>query len=301
MARVRLPHLALTLAASIWLAILCLAPVDWPLLARLWFLPLIGTAGAIIANTSGTGGGVVFVPVFSIFREWGVLDLSPIEVTAASFLIQCFGMTMGAARWTDRLIHQPAGPDAPVRLGDYARICAVVLLISLPVMLATQRLAAFDAQSVLLGFKGFSILFGSVLLIATWTVNRDLPERRQLAPVDLAVVALLAVPGGFVTAFFSVGVGELVALYLFTRHYPVLLSTGAACVISAVSVLAGAIWHVDAGTIPWEVVLLAGPGAMVGGFLARPIALWLGALRLKTLDGLWIVGSSLYLVALNWR
>ena len=29
------------------------------------------------------------------------------------------------------------------------------------------------------------------------------------------------------------------------------------------------------------------------------LALWLGARRLKTIDGLWIMGSSLYLIVLN--
>jgi uncharacterized membrane protein YfcA len=67
-------------------------------------------------------------------------------------------------------------------------------------------------------------------------------------------------------------------------------------VISAASVIAGLVWHVGAGTVPWEVVVLAAPGAALGGFLARPIALWLGARLLKTAAGLWIVGSSLYLI-----
>ena len=113
------------------------------------------------------------------------------------------------------------------------------------------------------------------------------------------VLILLAIPGGILTALFSVGVGELVALYLFIRHYPVLLCTGAACLISSVSVIAGSVWHIGAGTIQWEVVLLAGPAAAIGGFFARPIALWLGARRLKTLDGAWIVASAAYLLWLN--
>ena len=41
--------------------------------------------------------------------------------------------------------------------------------------------------------------------------------------------------------------------------------------------------------------------AMLGAFLARPIALWLGARRLKTAGGLWIVASALYLVWLAAR
>jgi uncharacterized membrane protein YfcA len=289
----------LLLYAALW----GLVPVNRELLAQLWFLPGVGVVGAIIANTSGTGGGVVFVPVFNALRELEVMSLPPIAVVGVSMGIQSFGMTMGSLRWTDRLLHQPApGPlEARVRPRDFVTVVLAVLALSLPAMLAMQRLNAFDQQDVLYAYKGFSILLGTALIAATWTVNAARPERGQLARIDLVVLLALAIPGGMITALFSVGMGELVALYLFIRHYPVLLCTGAACVISAVSCLAGVVWHIGAGTIQWEVVLLAGPAAALGGFLARPIALWLGAKRLKTLDGSWIVLSALYLLWLNWR
>lgn len=278
-----------------------LVPADPALMAKLWFLPGVGVVGAIIANTSGTGGGVVFVPVFNALRELGVMSLSPLAVVGVSMGIQSFGMTMGSLRWTDRLLHQPApGPlEAQVRLKDFTTVVLAVLALSLPAMLATQRLTAFDQRDVLYAYKAFSILLGCALIAATWTFNAARQERSRLEPADLAVLLVLAVPGGMITALFSVGMGELVALYLFIRHYPVLLCTGAACVISAVSCIAGLVWHVGAGTIQWEVVLLAAPTAVLGGFLARPIALWLGAKRLKTLDGSWIVLSALYLLWLN--
>lgn len=285
--------------ALLWL----LVPYQALLLEKLWFLPGIGVIGAIIANTSGTGGGVVFVPVFNALREWSVMDLAPLQIVGVSMCIQAFGMTMGALRWTDRLYHQPE-PDrlhALVRPRDFYTVAFAVLALSLPFILLTQRIAQFDQNAVLMGYKAFSILLGLALIAATWTVNLEREERGRLERVDLAVLLLLAIPGGFLTALFSVGIGELVALYLFIRHYPVLLCTGAACLISSISVIAGAIWHIEAGTIQWEVVLLAAPGAMLGGFLARPIALWLGARRLKTIDGSWIVLSALYLLWLNWR
>ena len=291
--------------AALYCALLVLTPYDPALLGQLWFLPGVGVVGAVIANTSGTGGGVVFVPVFNALREHGVMSLDPLRITAASMAIQSFGMTMGALRWTDRLLHQPAiapgSGEALVRPRDYALVAGLVLCLSLPAMLGVQRLTAFDAQAVLVGYKIFSILLGLGLIAATWTVNRDRPERARLEPFDMAVLLLIAAPGGAITALFSVGIGEVVALYLFIRHYPVLLCTGAACVISSVSVISGSIWHIGAGNIQWEVVLLAGPGAALGGFLARPVALWLGARRLKTLDGGWIVLSACYLIALNWR
>ena len=289
--------LAVLYALNWWLV-----DTDAQLLRQLWFLPGVGVVGAIIANASGTGGGVVFVPVFNAMRDLGAMDLDPLRVTAVSMGIQAFGMSVGALRWTDRLYHQkqPAPLEAQTRSRDYWLVCGLVLLLSVPALLATQRLFAFDGQAILLGYKSFSIVLGIALLIATWTFNRDVPERTRLAPVDIAVLALIAIPGGAITALFSVGIGELVAFYLFLRHYPILLSVGTACVISAVSVAAGLIWHIDAGTVQWEVVLLAAPGAMLGAFLARPIALWLGPRKLKTYGAIWIVGSALYLLWLNW-
>ena len=276
-------------------------PSDPTLLGALWFLPGVGIVGAIIANTSGTGGGVVFVPVFNALREWQVMDLEPLQVVGVSMCIQAFGMTMGALRWTDRLYHQPAPAPlhALVRPRDFFTVAGAVLLLSLPAMLLTQRLTDFDQDAVLMAYKMFSILLGIALIASTWTVNLNRPEKVRLETVDLAILLLMAIPGGILTALFSVGIGELVALYLFIRHYPVLLCTGAACLISSISVIAGAVWHIEAGTVQWEVVLLAAPGAVLGAFLARPIALWLGARRLKTLDGSWIVLSALYLLWLN--
>lgn len=301
----RLPLIAgaalIALYAVLWLTV----TLDVGLLRRLWFLPGVGVLGAVIANTSGTGGGVVFVPVFNALRELGTMSLDPLRVTAVAMGIQCFGMTMGAARWTDRLLHQPALPkgarEALVRPGDYAKVAVGVLVLSLPAMVATQHLVRIDPHDILVGYKIFSVILGLALIVTTWTINRAAPEQARLSRFDFLVLLALAVPGGILTAFFSVGIGELIALYLFIRHYPVLLCTGVACVISSASVLVGSLWHIQNGAMQWEVVLLAGPGAALGGFLARPIALWLGARRLKTLDGGWIVLSGLYLIWLNWR
>ncbi|SMQ69682.1 Uncharacterized membrane protein YfcA [Altererythrobacter xiamenensis] len=298
----RLALIGGALLALAYLACWALVETDRALLEQLWFLPGVGVVGAIIANASGTGGGVVFVPVFNALRDLGVMATGPLQVVAVSMGIQAFGMSFGALRWTDRLYHQhaPVEGEAQVVARDYWLVSALVIAISVPALLATQRMVPFDGPTVLLGYKSFSILLGLALIAATWTINRDVPERGQLARIDLFVLAALAVPGGALTALFSVGIGELVAFYLFLRHYPVLLCVGTACVISAVSVIAGLAWHIQADTVQWEVVLLAAPGAMVGAFFARPIALWLGPRKLKTAGGAWIVASALYLLWLNW-
>ena len=276
-------------------------PKDSSTWGHLWFLPGVGVIGAIIANASGTGGGVVFVPVFNALRSAGEWQLDPLRVTAVSMGIQAFGMSVGALRWTDRLLHQPAlpqgSPEAPTRIGDYAAVCVLVLAISLPLQLLTQAFAKVDGSTVLMAYKTFSIVLGAALVIATWTVNRDAPERRKLESVDYAVLAALSIPGGFITALFSVGIGELVAFYLFLRHFPMVLAVGTACVISSISMIAGTLLNAQGGIVAWDIVLLAAPGAMVGALLARPIALWLGPRKLKTAGGAWIIISALYLLA----
>lgn len=291
--------------AVAYIALWFLVPFSVPLLERIWFLPGVGVIGAIIANSSGTGGGVVFVPVFNGLRDYGVMSLDPLRVTAVSMGIQAFGMSLGALRWTDRLYHQPHLPSgdthASVAPRDYWKVSVLVLALSLPAMLLTQRVANFDGNAILLGYKTFSIILGTALIFATWTVNRDLPERRELSRGDVFALALIAVPGGIFTALFSVGIGELVAFYLFLRHYPILMAVGTACVISSASMIAGSVWQIEQGLMQWEIVLLAAPGAMLGAFLARPIAYWLGPRKLKTAGGAWIVLSALYLLWLNWN
>ena len=297
----RLVRLGVALLLAAYAAIWALAPRDAALMESLWFLPAVGVVGAIIANASGTGGGVVFVPVFNALREFGTMALDPLAIVGVSMGIQAFGMTLGALRWTDRLYHQhpPGVREARVRPRDYWLVCTGVLALSLPAMLAAQRMIGFDPHTVLTGYKSFSIVLGLAVILATWTVNRDIPERSALTRLDIALLLAIAIPGGAITALFSVGIGELVAFYLFLRHYPMVLCVGTACVISSVSCIAGLVWHAGAGTVQWEVVLLAAPGAMLGAFLARPIALRLGPRRLKTAGGAWIVLSALYLLWLN--
>nr|WP_255551873.1 sulfite exporter TauE/SafE family protein [Erythrobacter crassostrea] len=278
-------------------------PKDYDQWAYLWFVPAVGVVGAIIANASGTGGGVVFIPVFNALRDLSDWQLDPIRITAISMGIQAFGMSVGALRWTDRLLHQPEtaehSNEASVRYRDYAITCLLVLAISLPLQLVTQVFVQIEGRTILLAYKGFSIALGFALIIATWTVNRDAPERRNLSRLDLVVLAGLSIPGGFITALFSVGIGELVAFYLFLRHFPMVLAVGTACVISSISMVAGTVVNVHAGIIAWDIVLLAAPGAMLGALLARPIALWLGPRKLKTAGGLWIALSAFYLIGIT--
>ncbi|UTA47676.1 sulfite exporter TauE/SafE family protein [Simiduia sp. 21SJ11W-1] len=285
--------LALALAAIVWRANLNPA-----LIAELLPVVFVGIGGATIANASGVGGGVVFVPVFDYFNSAGIVPVSAQQIVATSFLIQCFGMSTGSLTWLNKM-QSEQGVVTGVPKGDFTRIVLWVLAGCLPALLATQYLLAFAPANVLFWFKSLSICLGAALLFSVWRDNPKARARTSLARADLAVLIVLGVIGGFATALFSVGVGELVALYLFIRNYPLVTCAATAVIITAVTVITGMVFHLLHTDVPWALAAFAVPGAIIGGYIARGFAYFLGPYRLKILAGLWIVGSSVYLLAVH--
>ena len=285
----------LALAAA-YAAIWALAPIDHSILADIWWSTPIGVFGALIANATGAGGGVVFVPVFNVLREANLAPIAPGGIVGASFLIQCFGMTVGSLTWLNRLYGARNRHELDLPLAAKLRVMAIVLGCSTPALLVTQTALEIDPATALIWFKGFSICLGSALLASAIFRNGGVHGRTDLAAGDAAALAVLALAGGVVTALFSVGVGEFVALYLLARGYPMRATIAAAVMISAITVIIGAPYHLANTELPWEVIALAAPGVAVGGFLARRAAYLLGEKRLKIAASLWIIVSSLYLI-----
>lgn len=264
----------------------------------LQFFPVffVGIGGATIANATGVGGGVVFVPVFDYFNSAGLLPVSPIQIVATSFLIQCFGMTTGSITWLHNIQRSTEPHPSGVSQREFWLIIGTVLLSCLPMLLATQYLLAFVPTGVLFWFKSLSIGLGLALFVSVWRDDPALQPRRRLVKFDLLMLCVLGGIGGFATALFSVGVGELVALYLFIRNYPLVTCAASAVIITAVTVVSGMIFHYLNTDIPWALAAFAVPGAVIGGYLARRFAYFLGPHRLKIVAGVWIVGSSCYLL-----
>ena len=52
------------------------------------FFFLLGILGAVVANSTGAGGGIIFIPSFT------ALGLAGNEALGTSILIQCFGLLL---------------------------------------------------------------------------------------------------------------------------------------------------------------------------------------------------------------
>lgn len=240
---------------------------------------LVGIIGAIFANSTGAGGGVVFVPLFQN------LGLGDGQAVATSFAIQSFGMTSGAVVWT---LYYLRNRDA-LEWDAFLTALAIVIPCSIAGLWAITASGIAAPAGLGLSFAVFSLLLGTAIL--SISVSERVRLRHHLRPVDRFVLVLVATIGGAVTAWLSVGVGEFVAFYLIARRYDVTEAVGVAVVVSAVTVWSAAPLHLvgDHSEAVWPIAAWAGPGAVAGAVIARALALRLGALRLKRFFGGWLV------------
>lgn len=273
----------------VWMAGFISLGSSWSLITQYSAFSLLGVIGAIFANATGAGGGVVFVPVFQ------QLGFSPLNIVATSFAIQCCGMTAGACSWWQ---YYRANGKSSVQW----QALPLSLVLSIPAAWCGLAMVQFAGENIpLLNSIGTSpdqlhVTFGifsmvlSVMIFATVPRMKRLPSSGELTTIDILVLPAVSFIGGAITAWLSVGVGELVAVYLIMRGFSVTMSIASAVILSAFSVWAGVIYHAFiAYSVVWEVVLFAGAGAIIGGRLARYVVMAFAPSTVKVFFALWVL------------
>ena len=242
---------------------------------------LLGVSGAIFANSTGAGGGVVFMPVF---HQMGFTEA---QAVSTSFGIQCFGMTAGAITWC----RYYRGSHELNRLLWQNFLPIIALCSSFSVLGIWHNYGATLSPPAALHdiFSVFSVLLGISILTTIYWLKPG-ASRHQLTLADILILACIAYSGGLITAWLSVGVGEIVAFYLILRRFDVTMAVAAAVVISAITVWSAAPQHFWLNSeANWQVLAFAGPGAIVGGILAPKLVSLLSARRLKIFFGIWLL------------
>jgi uncharacterized membrane protein YfcA len=279
-----------TAVLSVWLGLL-IATQSYLLLSDYGGFLFLGIVGAIFANATGAGGGVVFVPFFN------QLSLSNETIVATSFAIQCCGMTAGALTWFNyykalqRLNHIHHSDAAQWQM----LIKGLLLMVpfSLVGILSAQFLLNEYTVYVQSGLHFYFGVFSIVLAIAIYgsiPLMRKQQNRRKFTSFDVIMLVLIALIGGVITAWLSVGVGELVAVYLILRGFNVSFAIAIAVILSAFSVQGAIFYHLFiSNAIYWQIVIFAGAGAIIGGIVAKHVVLFFSPIKLKIFFGTWVL------------
>lgn len=275
--------------AALWLA--CVAQLPEPVVLAVEHIKfsVLGLIGAIFANSTGAGGGVVFMPAFH------QMGFSAEQSVATSFAIQCFGMSAGAISWGRAYFATHRADRDWLGFGQVILLCfggsAAGLLTSQYV-----NLAAPAATHVV--FSVFSILLG---LMTLFSCKRGAaPWRHKTGLCDTLVIVGIGLGGGVITAWLSVGVGELLAVYLILRGYHLAMAIAAAVVVSAITVWSAIPYHLLVSQqVQWQVVLFAGPCAVLGGVWARSLVSQLPVRWVKLLFAVWVLLTGIFTLLLS--
>lgn len=255
------------------------------LTSTFWHFFLIGIGAAIVANSTGAGGGIIFLPAFT------VLGLSVDEALATSFAIQCFGMTSGALTWIALVRREFDTIDS------WSSLPFVIVLSAVPSVagiVLTQWLIPSPPFNTHIFFSVFSILVGaSILYRSVKTRHQNELSTLVLTHVQKLLIVVSSFFGGVITAWLSIGVGEILAIVLLALGFNVRFSVAAAVCVSSISVLTAISYHLFyLGTVHFPVLLFAGPGALIGGFIARYVAVAISPLKLKVVLSGWVIISG---------
>ncbi|WP_342807478.1 MULTISPECIES: sulfite exporter TauE/SafE family protein [Alteromonadaceae] len=268
-----------------WFGVLLFQAEPLLLITEYSAFAILGVVGAIFANATGAGGGVIFVPFFN------QLGFDSNSTVATSFAIQCCGMTAGAITWWAFYRKQHIDDKHWHEISKILKLTVPfsVLGIWLAQLFQAARGGIGEAEQLHAGFGVFSIglaiaLFASIPLLKKQSFSSD------LARFDCYALTIIAFIGGIITAYLSIGVGELVAIYLIIRKFSITFSIALAVILSAFSVWSAIIYHgffsVD---VYWPVVLFAGAGAIIGGILAKQVVLYFSATNLKIFFASWVL------------
>ena len=271
-----------------WILLVVSLPDTLDLISGYGGFAALGITGAIFANATGAGGGVVFVPFFNH------LGFTATTIVATSFAIQCCGMTAGAITWY-RFYRQSHTSDSEWRS------LLPILGVTIPLSWLGIWLIQFVEYSQWFTLHGDGVdqlhlwfgVFSIVLAVAIFGSIPLLKRAKFMTSAlqwDLLSLAIIAFAGGAITAWLSVGVGELVAVYLIIRGFNVTFSIAVAVILSAFSVWAALPYHTFiTEAVYWPVVLFAGAGAVVGGIVAKRVVLMFSATHLKVFFATWVL------------
>jgi len=264
----------------IWLVMLLLSPIDISGMSDYSLFSFIGVLGAIFANATGAGGGVVFIPLFN------QLNFTEQQSVATSFAIQCFGMTAGAFTWW---FHYKSEKTQLRLWQGFKRIISITSISSVIGIWLVYGNQLTSPNSLQQSFSWFSLVLG-IFIITTVFFIKPHRERSQLYLLDWLCLITIGLFGGALTAWLSVGVGELLAIYLILRRFDISMAVAAAVIVSAFTVWA-AIWQhtLLQFEVYWQVVLFAGPGAVLGGIFAKTLVTHLSASKLKLFFAFWLL------------
>lgn len=230
------------------------------MLMEYWPILFIALASSIVASATAVGGGFIFMPLFSL-----CYGFNPLIALKLALATQAFGMSSGALSWPRQLI-----------IWRYVFFACVSSGVG---MVLGTFLWIPSSTHINLFFGWVSLILGCLLIKELLHFKEEKKDPLSIGTLQLLSFIVLCVVGGLINAWVSIGIGELVAVWLIIQlRHNVASAVATGVVTLAFCSILGLLFHSALGGIPWHYLLFTAPGVVLGGRIGAKLGYKLSAI-----------------------
>ncbi|MDH5721041.1 MAG: sulfite exporter TauE/SafE family protein [Spirochaetia bacterium] len=243
-----------------------------------WYMFPISVVIAILANSSGFSGGVLFQPIYNIF-----LNVPLQNAVATGIATETVGMTSGAIRY---LIYKKA---------DLA-IGFTIIMLTIPGVVIGNHILLIINEHFLKMVLGFIIL-GLATLQLYSAIKMKFGQRETIPVEDIYKYMWIPPIGGLFSASTGSGICEISqpllekGMGLKTKK-----ANATAILVEATGDWIITILNLYAGMILWELWLFTGTGVIIGGQIGPYLSQFLPERMLKIFFSISILVIAIFYI-----
>jgi uncharacterized protein len=222
-----------------------------------WYMFPIAICVAILANSSGFSGGVLFQPIFNLF-----LHIPIQNAVATGIATETLGMTSGAVRYIIyKMVELPIG--------------FTIIMLTIPGVVIGNYALLVVNEDILKFILGI-IIFGVATMQLINAFRKSFGKKENIPIEDIFGYMWVPPIGGFFSATTGTGICELTqpvlekGLDIKTKR-----ANATAILVEAIGDWAITILNLHAGLINWEIWLFSGTGVIIGGQIGPYISKFL--------------------------
>ncbi|HON15112.1 MAG TPA: sulfite exporter TauE/SafE family protein [Spirochaetota bacterium] len=243
-----------------------------------WYMFPVAIVVAILANSSGFSGGVLFQPIYNL-----LLNIPIQNAVATGIATETVGMTSGALRYIYyKMVDLPIG--------------FTMVMLTIPgVVLGNHALIVINGDLLKL-ILGFIILFVATTQFIN-AVQNTFGTKENIPVEDIYPFMWIPPLGGFFSASTGTGVCELSqpllekGLKLNTRR-----ANATAILIEATADWIITILNLQAGLILWQLWIFTGSGVIIGGQIGPYISKYLPVRILKIVFSIAVIIIGIFYI-----
>ncbi len=243
-----------------------------------WYMFPLSIVVAILANSSGFSGGVLFQPFYNLF-----LNIPIQNAVATGIATETVGMTSGAIRYIYyKMVDLPVG--------------FTMVMLTIPGVVIGNHALIVINENVLKLVLGFIVLFVATMQLV-YAMKRTFGKRDKVPVEDIYPFMWIPIVGGFFSASSGTGVCELAqpvlekGLDLKTKK-----SNATAILVEATADWVITILNLHAGLIMWELWIFTGSGVIIGGQIGPYLSKYLPDRLLKIVFSLSVVVIGIFYI-----